>query len=78
VIAAEALAPTSLQTFEAVATQPTAADRLAEAASAALVAVPAEPLRATARPSLTRVHLAELKIEPTSSQSQLLASIGTG
>jgi DNA-binding SARP family transcriptional activator len=37
----------------------TAADRLAEAASAALSAVQAEPLRESSRAALIRVHLAE-------------------
>ena len=45
--------------LEAVAARLTAADRLAEAAGAALAAVQAEPLRESARAALIRVHLAE-------------------
>jgi DNA-binding SARP family transcriptional activator len=45
--------------LEAVAARLTAADRLAEAATAALAAVRAEPLRESARAALIRVHLAE-------------------
>jgi DNA-binding SARP family transcriptional activator len=59
VIAAEDWHQLRLHALEAVAARLTAADRLAEAASAALAAVRAEPLRETARASLIRVHLAE-------------------
>lgn len=48
-----------LHALEAVAARLTAADRWAEAASAALTAVRAEPLRETSRAALIRVHLAE-------------------
>lgn len=48
-----------LHALEAVAARLTAADRLAEAAAAALAAVRAEPLRESPRAALIRVHLAE-------------------
>jgi DNA-binding SARP family transcriptional activator len=59
VIAAEDWRQLRLHALEAVAARLTAADRLAEAAEAALAAVRAEPLRETARAALIRVHLAE-------------------
>ncbi|MDQ1367675.1 MAG: family transcriptional regulator, regulator of embCAB operon [Acidimicrobiaceae bacterium] len=59
VIAAEDWHQLRMHALEAVAARLTAADRLAEAAAAALAAVRAEPLRETARASLIRVHLAE-------------------
>jgi DNA-binding SARP family transcriptional activator len=59
VIAAEDWRQLRLHALEAVAAQLTAADRVAEAAAAALVAVRAEPLRESARAALIRVHLAE-------------------
>jgi DNA-binding SARP family transcriptional activator len=59
VIAAEDWHQLRLHALEAVAGRLTAADRLAEAATAALAAVRAEPLRESARAALIRVHLAE-------------------
>ena len=59
VIAAEDWRQLRLHALEAVASRLTAADRLAEAAAAALAAVRAEPLRESARAALIRVHLAE-------------------
>lgn len=59
VIAAEDWHQLRLHALEAVASRLTKADRLAEAAAAALAAVRAEPLRETARAALIRVHLAE-------------------
>lgn len=59
VIAAEDWRQLRLHALEAVAARLTAADRLPEAAEAALAAVRAEPLRETARAALIRVHLAE-------------------
>jgi DNA-binding SARP family transcriptional activator len=58
-IAAEDWRQLRLHALEAVATRLTEADRLAEAANAALAAVRAEPLRESARAVLIRVHLAE-------------------
>jgi len=57
-LAAEEWRQLRLHALEAVATRLTAADRLAEAAAAALAAVWAEPLRETARAALMRVHMA--------------------
>ncbi|MGI9021679.1 MAG: AfsR/SARP family transcriptional regulator [Acidimicrobiales bacterium] len=59
VIAAEDWRQLRLHALEAVAARLTAADRLAEAAAAALAAVRAEPLRESARAALIRVHMAE-------------------
>lgn len=59
VIAAEDWRQLRLHALEAVAARLTAADRLPEAAEAALAAVRAEPLRESARASLIRVHIAE-------------------
>ena len=59
VVAAEDWHQLRLHALEAVAARLTAADRLAEAATAALAAVRAEPLRETARAALIRVHMAE-------------------
>ena len=59
VIAAEDWRQLRLHALEAVASRLTAADRMAEAAAAALAAVRAEPLRETARAALIRVHMAE-------------------
>ncbi len=59
VIAAEDWHQLRIHALEAVATRLTAADRFAEAASAALAAVRGEPLRESARAALIRVHLAE-------------------
>ncbi len=59
VIAAEDWHQLRMHALEAVAARLTAADRLAEAASVALAAVRAEPLRESARAVLIRVHLAE-------------------
>lgn len=59
VIAAEDWHQLRLHALEAMAARLTAADRLAEAASAARAAVQAEPLRESARASLIGVHLAE-------------------
>lgn len=58
VIAAEDWCQLRLHALEAIAGRLTAADRLAEASSAALAAVRAEPLRETSRGALIRVHLA--------------------
>lgn len=59
IIAAEDWHQLRLHALEAVASQLTADDRLAEAGAAALAAVRAEPLRESARAALIRVHLAE-------------------
>jgi len=59
VIAAEDWHQLRMHALEAVAARLTAADRLAEAAAAALAAVRAEPLRESARAALIRVHMAE-------------------
>lgn len=59
IVAAEDWRQLRLHALEAVAARLTAADRLAEAASAALAAVRAEPLRESARAALIRVHMAE-------------------
>lgn len=59
VIAAEDWRQLRLHALEAVAARLTDADRLAEAAAAALAAVRAEPLRESARAALIRVHMAE-------------------
>lgn len=59
VIAAEDWRQLRLHALEAVAARLTAADRLGEAASAALAAVRAEPLRESSRAALIRVHMAE-------------------
>ena len=59
VIAAEDWHQLRLHALEAMAARLVAVDRLAEAASVALAAVQAEPLRESARASLIRVHLAE-------------------
>lgn len=59
VIAAEDWRQLRMHALEAVAARLTAADRLAEAAAAALTAVRAEPLRESARAALIRVHMAE-------------------
>ena len=59
VIAAEDWRRLRLHALEAVAARLTAADRLAEAAAAAVAAVRAEPLRESARAALIRVHMAE-------------------
>ena len=59
VIAAEDWRQLRLHALEAVAARLTTADRLAEAAAAALAAVRAEPLRESARAALIRVHMAE-------------------
>jgi DNA-binding SARP family transcriptional activator len=59
VIASEDWRQLRLHALEAVASRLTEADRLAEAANAALAAVRAEPLRESARAALIRVHLAE-------------------
>lgn len=59
VIAAEDWRQLRLHALEAVAARLTEADRLAEAAAAALAAVRAEPLRESARAALIRVHMAE-------------------
>jgi len=59
VVAAEDWHQLRIHALEAVAARLTAADRLAEAAGAALAAVRAEPLRESARAALIRVHLAE-------------------
>jgi two-component SAPR family response regulator len=58
VIAAEDWRQLRLHALEAVARRLTAAGRLAEASSAALAAVRAEPLRETSRAALVRVHMA--------------------
>ena len=59
VIAAEDWRQLRLHALEAVAARLTAADRLAEAAAAALAAVRAEPLRESAQAALIRVQMAE-------------------
>ena len=59
VIAAEDWRQLRMHALEAVAARLTDADRLAEAAAAALAAVRAEPLRETARAALIRVHMAQ-------------------
>ena len=59
ILAAEDWRQLRVHALEAVAARLTAADRLAEAAGAALAAVQAEPLRESARAALIRVHLAE-------------------
>jgi DNA-binding SARP family transcriptional activator len=59
VIAAEDWRQLRLHALEAVAARLTAADRLAEAAAAALAAVRAEPLRESSRAALVRVHMAQ-------------------
>ena len=58
VIAAEDWHQLRLHALETVADRLTAAGRLAEASSAALAAVRAEPLRETSRAALVRVHMA--------------------
>ena len=58
VIAAEDWRQLRLHALEAIAGRLTAAGRLAEASSAALAAVRAEPLRETSRAALIRVHMA--------------------
>ena len=58
VIAAEDWRQLRLHALEAVAARLTAADRLAEAAAAAMAAVRAEPLRESSRAALIRVHMA--------------------
>jgi DNA-binding SARP family transcriptional activator len=59
IVAAEDWHQLRLHALEAVVARLTAADRLAEAAAAALAAVRAEPLRESARAALIRVHMAE-------------------
>lgn len=59
VLAAEDWRQLRLHALEAVAVRLTAADRLAEAAAAALAAVRADPLRESARAALIRVHIAQ-------------------
>jgi DNA-binding SARP family transcriptional activator len=59
VIAAEDWRQLRLHALEAVASRLTVADRLAEAAGAALAAVRAEPLRESARAALIRVQMAQ-------------------
>jgi DNA-binding SARP family transcriptional activator len=59
IVAADDWRQLRVHALEAVAARLTAADRLAEAAVAALAAVKAEPLRESARAALIRVHLAE-------------------
>lgn len=59
VIAAEDWRQLRMHALEAVAARLTEADRLAEAAAAALAAVRAEPLRESARAALIRVHMAQ-------------------
>lgn len=59
VIAAEDWRQLRLHALEAVAGRLTDADRFAEAATAALAAVRAEPLRESARAALIRVHMAQ-------------------
>jgi DNA-binding SARP family transcriptional activator len=59
IIAAEDWRQLRIHALEAVAARLTAANRLSEAAAAALAAVRAEPLRESARAALIRVHLAE-------------------
>ena len=58
VVAAEDWRQLRLHALEAVARRLTAAGRLAEASSAALAAVRAEPLRETSRAALVRIHMA--------------------
>lgn len=58
-IAAEDWHQLRMHALEAVAARLTAADRLPEAAIAALSAVRAEPLRESSRAALIRVHMAE-------------------
>lgn len=59
VIAAEDWHQLRMSALETVAARLTEADRLAEAALAALAAVRAEPLRESARAALIRVHMSE-------------------
>ncbi len=59
VVAAEDWHQLRLHALEAVAARLTSSDRLAEAATAALAAVRAEPLSESARAALIRVHVAE-------------------
>ena len=59
VIADEDWRQLRLHALESVAARLTAADRMAEAAAAALAAVRVEPLRESARAALIRVHLAD-------------------
>jgi DNA-binding SARP family transcriptional activator len=59
VVAAEDWHQLRIHALEAVTARLTDADRLAEAASAAVSAVRAEPLRESSRAALIRVHLAE-------------------
>ena len=59
VIAAEDWHQLRIHALEAVAARLTEADRLAEAAAAALAAIRAEPLRESARAALIRVHMAQ-------------------
>ena len=59
IIAAEDWRQLRLHALEAVAARLTEADRLAEAAVAAMAAVRAEPLRESARAALIRVHQAQ-------------------
>lgn len=59
VIAAEDWRQLRTHALEAVAARLTAADRLAEAAAAALAAVRAEPLRESSRAALIQIHMAE-------------------
>jgi DNA-binding SARP family transcriptional activator len=59
VIAAEDWRQLRLHALEAVASRLTEAERLAEAANAALAAVRVEPLRESARAALIRVHMAQ-------------------
>ena len=59
VLAAEDWRQLRMHALEAVAARLTDADRLAEAAAAALAAVRTEPLRESARAALIRVNLAE-------------------
>ena len=59
VLAAEDWHQLRMHALEAVAARLTAAERLGEAAAAALAAVQADPLRESARACLIRVHMAE-------------------
>ncbi len=59
VVAAEDWRQLRIHALEAVASRLTAAERLPEAAAAALAAVRAEPLREAARAALIRVYIAE-------------------
>lgn len=59
IMAAEDWRQLRMHALEAVAARLTEADRLAEAAAAALGAVRAEPLRESARAALIRVHMAQ-------------------